>query len=166
MLVDCEDNHLRVVLRGSKLNNPCSTDFIVRKGNIDIRDLYSESPSAKYWYTYGVNWRAIFAFIAGFTVPLPGFIGSFGTTTVSIAASRIYSLGWALSFVIGGLTYWIACLIFPVQGDDRQHAFEELSAYYDEHDLDDLDQVEQVNQTGPVKRMSSTEEKFDNKDIV
>ena len=47
-------------------------DFIVRRGNIDIRDLYSGSPDAKYFYKWGVNWRAAFAFVAGFAVPLPG----------------------------------------------------------------------------------------------
>lgn len=54
------------------LNVTRTTDFIVRRGNIDIRDLYSESPDAKYYYVFGTNWRAVFAFIAGFTVPLPG----------------------------------------------------------------------------------------------
>lgn len=121
--------------------------YIVRKGNIDIRDLYSESRDAKYYYTFGNNWRAAGAFLSGFAVPLAGFIGSFGTTTVSTAASRMYALGWALSFVIGGLTYWILCLIWPVPGDDSQHSFEQLSKYYDEHDIAELRQVAQVAQT-------------------
>lgn len=109
---------------------------------------------AKYYYTYGTNWRAVFAFIAGFTVPLPGFIGSFGTTTVSTTASRMYALGWALSFVVGGLAYYIACLVFPVAGDDSKHSFEELATYYDENDFsEEEEKVQQV-----IKRTDSQDD--------
>jgi hypothetical protein len=95
-----------------------------------------------------------------------GFIGSFGTTTVSVGASRLYALGWALSLVIGGLSYWIACLIFPVPGDDSQHRFEELAQFYDDHPLEDLDQVEEISKMGAVGRVSSMEDKVDSKETV
>lgn len=104
--------------------------------------------------------------IADFAVQPLGFIGSFGTTTVSVGASRLYALGWALSLVIGGLSYWIACLIFPVPGDDNQHRFEELAGFYDDHPLEDLDQVEEVSKMGAVGRISSMEDKVDSKETV
>lgn len=97
---------------------------------------------------------------------LAGFIGSFGTTTVSVGASRLYALGWALSLVVGGLIYWIMCVIWPVPGDDRQHAFEELAAYYDDHPLDELDQVEEVGKMGMVRPVSSVDDKVDSKETV
>lgn len=127
---------------------------MVRKGNIDISDLYSERVDARYYYTFGTNLRAVAAFIIGFTVPLPGFIGSFGTTTVSVAASRMYALGWALSFVVGGLVYWILCLIFPVPGDDSKQGFEQSARYYDENDF--AEEHEKVPQV--IKRMDSQDE--------
>ena len=143
-------------------------DFIVRKGNIDIRDLYSESRDAKYWYTYGVNWRATLAFVAGFAVPLPGFIGSFGTTTVSVAASRMYALGWALSLVVGGLVYWVMCLIWPVPGDDKDHGYEELARYYDENPLGEVEEIEGISKMGGGVRpvTSLDDDKMDAKETV
>ena len=75
--------------------------FLVRRGNLDIEAMYDESSSGKYYFVYGVNWRAVAAFVAGFALPLPGFIGSFGTASVSSSATYMYDLGWELSFVIG-----------------------------------------------------------------
>lgn len=78
----------------------------------------------------------------------------------------MYALGWALSLVVGGLSYWIACLIFPVPGDDKQHGFEELAQYYDDHPLEELDQVEEIGKMGAVRPVSSMEDKVDSKETV
>jgi NCS1 family nucleobase:cation symporter-1 len=101
--------------------------FLVRRGNLDIEAMYDESSFGKYYFVYGVNWRAVAAFVAGFALPLPGFIGSFGTASVSSSATYMYDLGWELSFVVGGLVYWILCLVFPVPGqEDCRKPFGEM----------------------------------------
>lgn len=78
----------------------------------------------------------------------------------------MYALGWALSLVVGGLVYWVLCLIWPLPGDDRQHGYEELARYYDENPLDELDQVEEVGKMGAVRPVSSVEDKVDSKETV
>lgn len=95
-------------------------------------------------------------------MPLPGFIGSFGTTTVSTASTRMFALGWTLSFLIGGLTYYIACLIFPVPGDDSKHGFEQLAQYYDENNFSEEEHNEKVTQV--IKRADSHDD--DSKEMV
>ena len=35
--------------------------FVIRKGNIFVRDLYT--PEGRYWYFAGVNWRAVVAWV-------------------------------------------------------------------------------------------------------
>ncbi|KAH8653799.1 allantoin permease [Xylariales sp. PMI_506] len=101
--------------------------FILRRGNLSIPDLFTKSPGGRYYFFHGVNVRAYVAFVIGFLLPLPGFIGSFGTTTVSQAASDMYDLGWELSFVVGGLAYLVIGLIWPVPGDDGAQGFEQAS---------------------------------------
>ncbi|VUC29961.1 unnamed protein product [Clonostachys rosea] len=98
--------------------------FVSRKGNLSIPDLFTTSSSGIYYYFHGVNLRAFTAFIIGFILPLPGFIGTFGTVTVSTAASNMYSLGWELSFVIGGVAYFVLGLVWPVPGDGASRGFE------------------------------------------
>src|SRR5688572_9240425 len=51
--------------------------FILRKGNLSIRHLFTASSEGIYYYTKGVNLRAFAAFVIAFSLPLPGFIESF-----------------------------------------------------------------------------------------
>ncbi|KAL5340150.1 allantoin permease [Aspergillus crustosus] len=88
--------------------------FIFRKGNMTIADMYTTSSSGLYYYFHGVNLRAFAAFVIGFLLPLPGFIGSFSIgASLNEAASNMYALGWELSFLIGGLTYLLCSAIWP-----------------------------------------------------
>lgn len=87
--------------------------FFVRKGNLSLSDMFSTSPQGRYFYTRGVHLRALAAFVAGFALPLPGFIGSFGTTTtrVGAASTHMFELGWILSYLVGGVVYALICLL-------------------------------------------------------
>ncbi|OCF39735.1 hypothetical protein I317_06459 [Kwoniella heveanensis CBS 569] len=115
------------IFQGSVVSIMLVDYFFVRRGNFDLRAMYDGSSSSKYYYTWGVNWRSIIAFVAGFVVPLPGFVGSFGTVTVSTAAARIFNLGWEMSFLFGGLVYWVLCLVFKVPGqEDCQRPWGEM----------------------------------------
>lgn len=98
--------------------------FILRRGNLSIRDLFMTSSEGIYYYFHGVNLRAFAAFIIGFLLPLPGFIESFGAAGGSGAASNMYSLGWELSFAVGGLAYFALGLVWRVPGDAASHGFE------------------------------------------
>ena len=112
------------IFQGSVVSIMIVDYWLVRKGNYDVGAMYDGSHNAKYYFWYGVNLRAVVAFIIGFLLPLPGFIASFGTTTVSVGATRMYDLGWELSFFVGGAAYYILCLIFPVPGkEDAQKPF-------------------------------------------
>jgi NCS1 family nucleobase:cation symporter-1 len=46
----------------------------------------------------------------------------------------MYALGWVLSFVIGGVAYYVACLIFRVPGADAEKGlrFEQLVSEADQ----------------------------------
>ncbi|CDK26532.1 unnamed protein product [Kuraishia capsulata CBS 1993] len=110
-------------------------DYFMRKGNINLNDCYRTSRSGSYYYFYGINIRAFFAFIAGFVVPLPGFIGTFGTTSVSTAATYINDMGWLMSLLFGIVAYFIACVIFPLPNVDKSAPFE---SYVNHQPVEDL----------------------------
>ncbi|KAL3704121.1 hypothetical protein TMatcc_009811 [Talaromyces marneffei ATCC 18224] len=67
--------------------------FLIRRGNLHISEMFTTSRSGRYCYTYGVNWTGVAGFIAGFCLPLPGFIQSFGTVTTNPAAIYMYKCG-------------------------------------------------------------------------
>jgi nucleobase:cation symporter-1, NCS1 family len=97
--------------------------FIVRKGNMDLVDMYTTSSLGRYFYFHGFNLRAYSSFVVGFLLPLPGFVASFGYT-IGAAATEMYDLGWVLSFLMGGLCYYILCMIWKIPGDDAVGGFE------------------------------------------
>ncbi|KAJ9493576.1 hypothetical protein H2202_010950 [Exophiala xenobiotica] len=110
--------------------------FLIRRGNMSIPDMYSLSPSGRYYYYHGFNIRAFVAFVAGFTLPMPGFIHSFNKTTDN-AIDRMYWLGWLLSLLMGALTYYLGCLIWKVPGEEKQCPFEsQVPGYTDGIDLE------------------------------
>lgn len=101
--------------------------FLIRRGNLHISEMFTTSRAGRYHYTYGVNWTGVAAFIAGFCLPLPGFIQSFGTVIITNpAATYMYDLGWVLSYLVGGVSYFAVSMITArsTVRESRQMPFE------------------------------------------
>jgi hypothetical protein len=105
--------------------------FVLRRGNLDLPALFTPSLTGKYYYFYGVNPRAAAAFICGFALPLAGFVSSFdstGTAAVGQVATRMFDIGWILSFVMGGSSYYVLGKIWPKAfADDFSYGWEGLA---------------------------------------
>ncbi|KAH8668846.1 permease for cytosine/purines, uracil, thiamine, allantoin-domain-containing protein [Xylariales sp. PMI_506] len=83
------------------------TDYLVcRKGNIYLAELYT--PSGRYWYQYGVNWRAPVSYLLAVVFIIPGFTKSF-SQPIPVGWLRVYQLGWVLTCVISSVVYWLLC---------------------------------------------------------
>lgn len=123
--------------------------FILRRGNILLSDLFTLSPSGRYHYFHGFNLRAYAAFIVGFLLPLPGFIATFGHG-IGAAAEDMFALGWVLSFLMGGISYWLICLVWKVPGkrEEGELRFEEK-----------VNEAEELIQLGLGLRNSSEEDR-------
>jgi NCS1 family nucleobase:cation symporter-1 len=112
------------IFQGSVVGIMLADYFLLRRGNLTVVELFSSSREGIYYYFHGLNMRALAAFVIGFLLPLPGFIKSFSTNEASGAASHMYALGWALSFLTGSVSYVILGCIWPMPGDERAHGFE------------------------------------------
>ena len=63
--------------------------YFVRRGYLQVHDLYSGKRSGPYYYTLGVNWRAYTAYICGILINVVGFAGAVGRG-VPLGAQYIY----------------------------------------------------------------------------
>lgn len=63
--------------------------YLVRKGYLQVKDLYNARRSGPYFYRYGINPRAYVAYIAGILINVVGFAGAIGRT-VPVGATYIY----------------------------------------------------------------------------
>lgn len=117
--------------------------YLVRKGYLEIKELYDGRKSGPYFYTWGINWRAYAAYISGILINVVGFAGAIGRD-VPIGAQYIYNLNYFFGFGIACGMYWTLCRFFPVPAtsdrwmevgdeiDDVRVAYNADSPTYDE----------------------------------
>jgi cytosine/uracil/thiamine/allantoin permease len=82
--------------------------YLVRKRKLDIRHLY-RGEDGIYWYSHGVNWRAMASFMLGFLPTLPGFVRSIGPNVDVGGAWKLYTFAWLFGFTVAVGSYWLIC---------------------------------------------------------
>ncbi|KAK9771838.1 putative Permease for cytosine/purines, uracil, thiamine, allantoin-domain-containing protein [Seiridium cardinale] len=87
--------------------------YFVRKGFLDIKELYDARKAGPYFYTFGVHWRAYAAYISGILINVVGFAGAIGRD-VPVGATYIYNLNFFCGFIISSGMYWGLCKLFPI----------------------------------------------------
>lgn len=87
--------------------------YLVRKGFLQIHDLYSGKKTAPYYFTFGFHWRAYAAYLAGIAINVVGFAGAIGRE-VPVAAQHIYDLNYFCGFGVAAGMYWGLCEISPI----------------------------------------------------
>ena len=65
-----------------------------------------------YRYRYGINWRAIAAFLVGVAPNLPGFINSINPAIDPGVGIRPYTFAWILGFTVTSLVYVVLSIIW------------------------------------------------------
>lgn len=120
--------------------------YFVRKGYLEIKELYDGRKEGPYFYTWGINWRAYAAYIGGILINVVGFAGAVGAE-VPKGAQYIYNLNFFCGFIVSSGLYWGLCALFPVPAtsdrwmevggelDDVRVAYDVSSQEYDEERL-------------------------------
>lgn len=87
--------------------------YIVRRGYLDIKALYSARKTDPYFYSMGFSWRAYAAYFAGILINIVGFAGAVGRE-VPVGAQYIYNVNYFSGVIVSGGVYWILTTLFPV----------------------------------------------------
>jgi len=111
--------------------------FVVRKGNIWVEDLFTADKKARYWYRWGVSWRALIAYLFAVVWPIPGFTHSFGLDAAA-GWVHVYQIGWLLTCCVSSVVYFGVCLIGGVGVEERGLGFEEKSERVEEPGIDEV----------------------------
>ncbi|KAJ3037177.1 hypothetical protein HDV00_001988 [Rhizophlyctis rosea] len=105
------------------------TDYLlVRRGRLNVPDLYTFDKHGSYWYTFGINWRCVVAYLAGIIINLTGFVGdvSGNPDLVPIGATRVYQVAFFAGFGVASVVYYVLCRIFPIPGMELSGWHEDL----------------------------------------
>lgn len=86
--------------------------YLVRRMRLNVKDLYSLSPSGDYYYSGGYNLAAMVAMVVGILPVIPGFLQNLGVlNSVWDGFVVIYNNAWFFSFFSAGVVYWVlSCL--------------------------------------------------------
>lgn len=121
----------------------CADYFIVRRGYIKLTHLFLAQKGSFYMYgnRYGVNWRALVAYLIGVAPNLPGFIADVGNDiAVSKGAINLYYLGYPVGFCISMFVYSIICYFYPVPGTPVKNIFTSKGWFQRWAYVDDFDE--------------------------
>lgn len=90
--------------------------FWVRRGFLDIHQLFSGKADGLYYYTHGFNWRAFAAYFLGMVPFLPGFAAVCGAKHIPDAAKKIFAQSAIFCILLSGGLYALFCWISPPAG--------------------------------------------------
>ncbi|KAG5971902.1 hypothetical protein E4U58_007117 [Claviceps cyperi] len=98
----------------SSIAGVMSTDYyVVRKGYLNVKGLYDARKTGPYYYTFGINWRAYTAYVAGILINVVGFAGAIGKD-VPKGATYLYNLNFFCGYIVSSIVYWALCTMFSV----------------------------------------------------
>ncbi|KAI0325978.1 NCS1 nucleoside transporter family [Cubamyces sp. BRFM 1775] len=92
--------------------------LLVRRKKLRLTHLYMPSASSIYYFTYGVNIRAVISWACGVWTLMPGFISSVSPTPLGVSEgwSHLYDLAWPLGFCISAFVHAVLSWAFPPVG--------------------------------------------------
>ncbi|KAF2646473.1 uracil permease-like protein [Massarina eburnea CBS 473.64] len=136
--------------------------YWVRKGYLQIRDLYSGKSNGPYYYTFGFHWRGYAAYISGILINVVGFAGAIGRD-VPIGAKHIYDLNFFAGFLVSALMYAALCRFFPVPATSERwleigDEIEDISVAYRDSDSENRAYDEETMTGGNGKAPHTSEE--------
>ncbi|KAK0619957.1 permease for cytosine/purines, uracil, thiamine, allantoin-domain-containing protein [Immersiella caudata] len=87
--------------------------YFVRRGYLEVKELYDARPSGPYYFRFGIHWRGYVSYIAGIIINVVGFAGAIGTP-VPIGATYIFNVNFFAGFGVSSGLYWLLCKYFPI----------------------------------------------------
>lgn len=94
--------------------------YVIRRGQLNLLHLYSaDYHVSDYMYgnKYGINWRAVTAYVAGILPNITGFVGAIGDNVhVPKGATYLYYLNYLVGYLTSFTVYCVLCYYFPVPG--------------------------------------------------
>ncbi|TLD29792.1 uracil permease [Venturia nashicola] len=125
--------------------------YLVRKGYIQVEDLYSGRRSGPYFFSYGFHWRAYAAYVAGILINIPGFLGACGWK-VPKSVDFIYNFNFFGGFTVSALMYWTLCRVSPIPACSNEW----LEVETDGSTADREHDVENTSDTAREERVGKT----------
>lgn len=92
----------------------CLVDYyVISKGRLDLSKLYTADKQGPYWYTYGINIRALIAYAIGAGINFAGFLHNMGVSSFGLGVQRSFYFAFITTGVAAGLSYYLMARFWP-----------------------------------------------------
>jgi NCS1 family nucleobase:cation symporter-1 len=127
--------------------------YFVRKGYLEVEELYDGRSTGSYYFRFGIHWRGYLAYIFGILINVVGFAGAVGNK-VPIGAEYIYQVNYFGGFIISAGSYSLLCRFYPIpaaggewmEGDDQiRHGRERNEIRYGRAHQEEQENLEDWN---------------------
>ena len=113
--------------------------YILKKGYIELQNLYIASKKSPYYYSLGINWRAYVAYISGILPNIVGFVGATKTHVVPIGATYVYYFSFFTGYAASSSVLLICTLISPIGGMPENTKIFERKFFEEWQEVEDFD---------------------------
>ncbi|KAH9849118.1 NCS1 nucleoside transporter family [Lenzites betulinus] len=92
--------------------------LVVRRSKLRLSHLYMPNKSSIYYFTYGINFRAVISWVFGVWPLMPGFINAVSPSPIGVGEgwTHLYDLAWPLGFVLSASIHVALSTAFPPVG--------------------------------------------------
>ena len=123
----------------SSIAGPMIADYYaVRRGYLEVRNLYSADSRGAYFGVVGFQWRGWVAYLCGILVNVVGFAGACGVD-VPIGATYIYRCNFFAGFFVSAGVYWALHALWPVPATSPTGAWFEVYDVESEREMSFVD---------------------------
>jgi NCS1 family nucleobase:cation symporter-1 len=111
--------------------------YVVRKGYLIVKDLYSGEKDSAYRFNYGFSWQAYASYLSGLLINIVGFAGAVGRD-VPVGAQYIYNVNYISGFIVSFVMYFTITRLCPIvaTSDTWNEVNTDLELDTEGHDID------------------------------
>lgn len=87
--------------------------WILHRCKVDVPSMYR--PHGRYWYTYGINWRALIAMLLTVPPMLPGLAQAITPSVIAGGTAHLYDISFLFGCFGGAGVYLLLSFLFPAR---------------------------------------------------
>ncbi|KAJ3570479.1 hypothetical protein NPX13_g5718 [Xylaria arbuscula] len=93
--------------------------YIVKKGNINTRDIFVGNSSSRYWFVRGVNPRAVATVLISLVPCLPSFAAQIAPNHLNMTSTGVnfFYISFTFTWTLAALLYYLSYVVFPEKGE-------------------------------------------------
>ena len=117
--------------------------YVIKKGNLSLTDLFRGTSDSRYWYTRGVNYRAVVTVIISLIPCLPSFAAQIAPDQLGMSSLGInfFYISFIFTYALASLLYYSSYLVFPEKSGvavEKQMCFEQWANENDEQEKSEV----------------------------